>query len=110
MTSRREKGLCYHCDEVYVPGHTCKNKHIYIMITEEEETPQKEEQVPEITVVIQGELLQIEDNCGVSIHALTGTHGVHTIKLQGKVKNHYISMLLDSGSTHNCTQWGDCHL
>lgn len=32
---------------------------------------------------------------------MAGTHGLHTLKLQGKVKNKQISMLLDSGSTHN---------
>lgn len=26
MTARREKGLCYNCDEKYVHGHRCKNR------------------------------------------------------------------------------------
>lgn len=43
----------------------------------------------------------MEEDYGISIHAIIGTNGIHTIKLQGQVKNKTISMLLDSGSTHN---------
>lgn len=74
------------------------------MLTSEEEECATEEQDQELAIILQGEegeLIQIEDNCEVSIHAITGTQGVHTMKLQGHVKNAHISMLLDSGSTHN---------
>lgn len=37
MTARREKGLCYNCDEPFVFGHRCKNRVNYLMMTEEEE-------------------------------------------------------------------------
>lgn len=73
------------------------------MITEEE-TSFAEEQDPEVALVVQGErgeILQMEEDYGISIHAITGTNRIHTIKLQGQVKNRTISMLLDSGSTHN---------
>lgn len=103
-TARREKGLCYHCDEVFAPGHKCKNRQVYMLISEEDECIPEENQVKELAVIMQGEKgeeLHIKDDCGVSIHALLGTHGVHTIKLQGQVHNSFISLLLDSGSTHN---------
>lgn len=96
--------MCYHYDEVYTPGHRCKQKHIFLIITEEEEAPLEAETEQEVAMMIQGEegeLLQIENNCGISIHAITGTKGFHTIKLQGQGKGKPISMLLDSGSTHN---------
>lgn len=37
MTARREEGLHYHCDIVYTSRHKCKQKHIFIMIHDEEE-------------------------------------------------------------------------
>lgn len=55
MAERRNKGLCYRCDEVYTQGHICKQKHIYLMITEEEEISSAEEQDPEVALVVQGE-------------------------------------------------------
>ncbi|PIN12292.1 hypothetical protein CDL12_15101 [Handroanthus impetiginosus] len=37
MKARREKNLCYNCDEAYTPGHRCKQRHVFMMIMEEEE-------------------------------------------------------------------------
>ncbi|KAL5776574.1 hypothetical protein ACOSP7_009500 [Xanthoceras sorbifolium] len=37
----------------------------------------------------------------ISHHALTGSAGLQTIRLRGKVRNKEITILVDSGSTHN---------
>ena len=29
MKARREKGLCYYCEERFTPGHRCKKMQIY---------------------------------------------------------------------------------
>lgn len=42
-----------------------------------------------------------ENDCGVSIHAVTGTQGLHTLKFMGAVKDRNLQVLLDTGSTHN---------
>jgi hypothetical protein len=31
MRERRQKGLCYYCDEKWNPAHHCKNPKIYMM-------------------------------------------------------------------------------
>lgn len=31
MQERREKGLCYHCDEKYKPGHKCNKPKLYLL-------------------------------------------------------------------------------
>jgi hypothetical protein len=31
MQERREKGLCYFCDERYQPGHRCNRLKIYLL-------------------------------------------------------------------------------
>lgn len=36
MQARKEKGLCFKCDEVYKPGHRCKFKQIYMIIGDDE--------------------------------------------------------------------------
>lgn len=36
MFSHRERGLCFNCDEKFVPLHKCKHR-IYILMTEDEE-------------------------------------------------------------------------
>lgn len=52
MTTRREKGVCYHCDKVYTPRHKCKNKQIYIMIIEEEEECKLKEHDHELAIIM----------------------------------------------------------
>lgn len=46
---------------------------------------------------------QCEDveNYGVSLHALRGTHGVHTLKLGGQLMGRKIHILIDTGSLLN---------
>lgn len=36
MQARRDKGLCYRCDEKYSPGHRCKNKELWLLVFSDE--------------------------------------------------------------------------
>jgi len=45
---RRLKGLCFWCDDKFVPDHRCKNKRLYsLSIIDEEEEIRGEEQCKE---------------------------------------------------------------
>ncbi|KAL5751534.1 hypothetical protein ACOSQ2_022041 [Xanthoceras sorbifolium] len=57
--------------------------------TENEEV--QEEVIPEIS----------REEMSISHHALTGCAGLQTIRLRGRVKHREITILVDSGSTHN---------
>ena len=35
MVERQLKGICYNCDEKYFPGHKCKEKNIFMAISED---------------------------------------------------------------------------
>ena len=37
----------------------------------------------------------------ISLHALTRTIGYRIMRVQGKIKNQLVSILVDTGSTHN---------
>lgn len=32
ITDKKKKGLCFHCDEKFVPGHNCRKKKLFIII------------------------------------------------------------------------------
>lgn len=36
VKGRKENNLCYKCDEPYTPGHRCKIKHMYMLMSEED--------------------------------------------------------------------------
>ena len=84
--------MCFWCDDKFVPDHRCKNKRLYsLSIIDEEEEIRGEEQCEEGCPT--GELIP-----KISLDALEGTVGFHTIKVIGKQVLH---ILVDSGSTHN---------
>lgn len=83
-------------DEIYKPGHQCKNKQIYVMICDENEEI-GEEEAGEFVVMEQGEDCKenVDDEApkmGISLHALHGNTSDTTLRL---------IILVDSGSTHN---------
>ena len=95
---RREKGLCYNCDDKYAPAHKCK-ANLFSLVKDDEAQES----------VMMGEL-GTEDNTidsiisvipEVSMHALTGQISPRTIRVKGQIGNHYVHILIDSGSTHN---------
>lgn len=42
---RMNKGLCIHCDEKFTPGHNCKSKQLFMLITEEEESNESDREL-----------------------------------------------------------------
>ena len=43
--SKRAKGLCFHCDEKFSPGHRCKDRKLQVLIVcdEDEDVAEEEE-------------------------------------------------------------------
>jgi hypothetical protein len=92
---RRLKGLCFWCDEKFVPGHRCRNKKVYsLSVVEEEEVCQEEDVEVE-------EAFSREVTPHISLDALEGTVGLNTMKVNGKMEKTTVCILIDSGSTHN---------
>ncbi|KAK2966210.1 hypothetical protein RJ640_027875 [Escallonia rubra] len=59
---RRKNGLCYWCDEVFTPNHTCKHRQVSMLVVDEEEgedtPPIYDEEIP----VQEKPDMQIEDD------------------------------------------------
>nr|GEU40478.1 transposon Ty3-G Gag-Pol polyprotein [Tanacetum cinerariifolium] len=68
---RCEKGLCYYCDEKYLP----------------DTTPATESAVADYS----------ETQAEVSFHAITGTIHPQTLRMPGKIKNKDVVVLIDGG-------------
>ncbi|KAG8391208.1 hypothetical protein BUALT_Bualt01G0163900 [Buddleja alternifolia] len=96
MRARREKNLCYNCDEVFVPGHRCKQRQIYMIMSQEKEKAYFTDiEPPDLST---DELLS--EDMTISINAIYGNSDLNTLRIQGLVKNSSIQILIDSGSTH----------
>ncbi|KAK4406334.1 hypothetical protein Sango_0639900 [Sesamum angolense] len=40
MQARRVTGLCFNCDERFVPGHRCKSKQFFLLLADDEVEPE----------------------------------------------------------------------
>lgn len=43
LQERRAQGLCYNCDEKYIPGHKCTTPKFLLLMTEEDEPPTQDQ-------------------------------------------------------------------
>jgi hypothetical protein len=105
MKERRDKGLCYYCDDKWQPGHKCKAPRLYLLSGLElppKDSPEEVfydstdlvDPVPEFDVV---ECKEPE----ISINAISGSSGSKSMRLVGVLHSQRVSILIDSGSTHN---------
>jgi len=92
IEQKRQANLCFKCGDRYFLGHQCKKQ--LLLLEGEEENVEEEDMldVPE-----EGE----EDNGEISLHALRGLANNKIIKVEGKVGESKLMILIDNGSTHS---------
>ena len=107
MAARREKGLCFNCDEKFVLGHRCRPAQFLCLMMEPEETT-NEVQFAATEVEHQEEThLPLEEATltpQISFHAFTGQVVPSTLKLAGHINGKAVVVLIDGGSTNNFIQ------
>uniref|UniRef100_A0A2N9H624 Reverse transcriptase n=1 Tax=Fagus sylvatica TaxID=28930 RepID=A0A2N9H624_FAGSY len=91
LKERCEKGLCYNCNERFVPGHRYKKLFVIEAYSEEEDNDSDMELE---------ELEEIETP-GISLHAMRGRDGPETMRVAGLIQAIPTTILLDSRSSHN---------
>ncbi|CAA0830167.1 Unknown protein, partial [Striga hermonthica] len=85
MQRRREKGLCYTCNEKFTPGHKCKGKEVFLLEFEEDYVGE-EEKPPEESL----------------LHMVKcKKHGPRMITFTAEIRGKLVEVLVDSGSTLN---------
>ena len=114
MAYRREKGLCYNCDEKWSSSHRCKGRFLFFIANSDESSPSElslteplspfgsepDPSVDEPTQPFDPASLQPH----ISLHAMAGMPATDTFRLYGLINNICVTILVDSGSTHNFVQ------
>ncbi|KAF5450607.1 hypothetical protein F2P56_030941, partial [Juglans regia] len=102
MKAKREKGICYFCEDKWQPGHKCNKAKFFEMAglewlqdSEKEEAGPQESQETNEPVEVETEVPEI------SFHAIAGCISPRTMRVHGKIKNCSVIVLVDTGSTHN---------
>nr|GMC60966.1 retrotransposon-related protein [Ipomoea batatas] len=97
IREKRDKGLCFRCDQKYFQGHRCKERFLLLIGDEDDET-------------VEGDPVVVEDyhtdeeviSGDVSVlNTMTGPRNPRSLRLTGNIKGSSCLVLIDSGSTHN---------
>nr|GMD89757.1 Transposon Ty3-G Gag-Pol polyprotein [Ipomoea batatas] len=97
IREKRDKGLCFRCDQKYFPGHRYKWRFLLLIGDEDDET-------------VEGDPVVVEDyhtdeeviSGDVSVlNTMTGPGSPRSLRLTGNIKGSSCLVLIDSGSTHN---------
>nr|KYP39590.1 Transposon Ty3-G Gag-Pol polyprotein [Cajanus cajan] len=97
MQSRRERGLCFTCDERFSANHRCPNKQYLLLQVEDEEELEE-------TTNVDSTALEDELEHHLSFNALKGVATVGTMRFTGSIAGKEVHILLDSGSSDNFLQ------
>jgi len=93
MQLRREKGLCFTCDEKFALSHKCPNKQYLFLQLEDEENVDIQPKPPDISDLVEN--LNVQEH-HLSYNALEGSYGVGTKRFCGSIKSMQVQVLLDS--------------
>ncbi|XP_019459949.1 PREDICTED: uncharacterized protein LOC109359708 [Lupinus angustifolius] len=105
MQERRAQGLCYNCDEKYHSGHKCQPKQFMLMLVNDLDSTEEQllssmETVDEDIQPSPDELIHFQ----LSEQALEGQPSPKTLRFQGSIAGHSVTVLVDTGSSHNVLQ------
>lgn len=105
MKERRDKGLCYNCDDKWHPGHKCKSTKLFLMepqlLVEECVDSDSDDAVQTGGNEMQYAMEDEVELAQISMHAILGTPNIQTMRCMCKFKNAGVVILIDTGSTHN---------
>ena len=100
MRMKKEKGLCFRCDEKFSLGHRCKRRELNIIAIQEGEDLSGE--IDKVAEETEDENEQINTEiANLSLHSLVGFSSPKTIKIKGEIRNCEVVVLVDGGAIHN---------
>ncbi|XP_057252042.1 uncharacterized protein LOC130592021 [Beta vulgaris subsp. vulgaris] len=98
LQEKKEKGLCFRCDDKWTIGHRCRKKELSVLLTFEEEGDEAE--LGEKEFGDEGELEE-PPTAEVSLNSVVGITNPKTMKVVGEIDGNQVVIMVDPGETHN---------
>ncbi|GAU25204.1 hypothetical protein TSUD_151040 [Trifolium subterraneum] len=103
MQIRRDKGLCYWCDEKFSFTHKCPNRQLMLLQYDDNET-QLFDGSPEPPDSPTNSLDTNIPDHHLSMNAMKGTSNMGVIRFVGSIEHIEVQILIDGGSSDNFVQ------
>ena len=101
MRARRARNQCFRCEGQFTPNHVCPNAHLRVMIAAEDEAEEDSELPIEEKSNDTSETEQECKSMQLHLYSTVGITRPSTMKLQGTILRESITVLIDSGASHN---------
>jgi len=111
IQDRRNRGLCFNCDDKYHPDHFCTKKQFLLLLADEPPASETSDPTPDSP-----ESCTIEDfsespepipeaaHFQLSTAALKGPSSTRTLRVNGRIQEILVTILIDTDSSHNILQ------
>ncbi|XP_060969861.1 uncharacterized protein LOC133037067 [Cannabis sativa] len=96
LKERRDKGLCFTCDEKFSHGHKCKNRMLILCAQDEEENEPGLDHL--------GSEMEDTTEEEVSLHSLSNSMNPRIFRLMAYHGSETVEVLVDTGSNNNFIQ------
>ncbi|PNX97977.1 hypothetical protein L195_g021217, partial [Trifolium pratense] len=102
LMERRKKGLCFKCGGPFHPMQQCPDKHLRVLVVEDEDESGQEGKC--LAVEVDEEDEEVDGEMSMMSFQQLGQHDYikpQSIRLKGTIHEVPVSILIDSGATHN---------
>ncbi|KAG8388164.1 hypothetical protein BUALT_Bualt02G0097400 [Buddleja alternifolia] len=102
----RKRGLCFRCEQPYHPTqHDCPMKYLNVLLVGDDVAPELELEEIEVIEIEAGEggseEQQLDQEVSLSVCSAVSISGPRTMRLKGLVQDREVTILVDSGASHN---------
>ncbi|KAL0378423.1 UNVERIFIED_CONTAM: Transposon Ty3-G Gag-Pol polyprotein [Sesamum radiatum] len=113
MQAHRAQGLCFNCNEKFAPGHKCKAKQFLLLLPGESALdsvssldiePDSPPPPPLPPSFLSADSIPDPIHFHLSDAAVSGPVSPRTLYLRGCILGHFVTVLVDLGSSHNILQ------
>ena len=109
MEERWKLGLCYNYDEMWQMGHKCKGAKLFLLegwdVGVEHKPGVQLVELEDDGVVLEHQETEKQEDvtlpAKITLYALVGSLASQTMRVKGRILNHEVVSLIDSGSTQN---------
>ncbi|XP_026459221.1 uncharacterized protein LOC113359864 [Papaver somniferum] len=98
---KKEKGLCFNCDQFFTPGHLCLKPRLLILEGAPEGVETEAHIISEDSTIHPDNEVDDGVAANISLHSLVGSSFPRTMRINGFSKEQPLTLLIDSGATHN---------